>query len=663
MAAGSIIIDLLLRTGSLETDTKRAEKRLQEMEKTAKAWGISIGTAAVAAGAAFTAWAVKMADTGKELDRFATLSNSSSETFQKWAYGARSVGIEQEKLADILKDVQDRVGDFITTGGGPMADFFENIAPKIGLTADAFRNLSGPDALQLFTSSLEKAGLSQSEMIFYMEAMASDSSLLIPLMKDNAAGMKAMGDEAERLGGIMKDSTVQAAKELDRNIDQLTTMMNGLSIELANSTLPVLNQFISNALSAATETDGLHSEVKDLAGDSTLPAWLDTVGVGLARMVDVAVAAGRALNAVKGSFEVVMADADLASKRYGLGMDMTWATSKVFPGVEENKNALKDAVGERDKVLEDANKRWDKLWNDPANKFEQAWISARNTIKLSPNDVKLVDLTAPSAPIGGKPGKGKAGKAAKSPERNILAADLDEMLVRMGEADEWLVKYEVKSEETFDSVGEFALEAARGIQQSLGDGLYDILSGNFDNIGSKFGDMIMRMAADAAAANLAKAMFGDFDKSGQIGGIIGGLAASMFGGSAPIDNVSSGFDLNATSYFASGGFTGHGGKYDPAGIVHKGEVVFSQDDVRRNGGVSRVESMRLRGYSGGGVVGGSSGAGMPAVAVNITNTSGQQVTSGQPKVSMDSLGRLVIDVMLEDLRKNGTYARQLKGGM
>lgn len=55
--------------------------------------------------------------------------------------------------------------------------------------------------------------------------------------------------------------------------------------------------------------------------------------------------------------------------------------------------------------------------------------------------------------------------------------------------------------------------------------------------------------------------------------------------------------------FDRGGYTGPGGKFQPAGIVHAGEIVWSQDDVARHGGVSVVESMRRsRGYSGGGVV-------------------------------------------------------------
>jgi hypothetical protein len=56
--------------------------------------------------------------------------------------------------------------------------------------------------------------------------------------------------------------------------------------------------------------------------------------------------------------------------------------------------------------------------------------------------------------------------------------------------------------------------------------------------------------------------------------------------------------------FSEGGYTGSGGKYEPAGIVHKGEVVFSQADVAMMGGPGRVNAMRptFRGYADGGIV-------------------------------------------------------------
>jgi len=62
----------------------------------------------------------------------------------------------------------------------------------------------------------------------------------------------------------------------------------------------------------------------------------------------------------------------------------------------------------------------------------------------------------------------------------------------------------------------------------------------------------------------------------------------------------------APTGYSDGGFTGYGGKFDPAGIVHKGEVVWSQEDIKRWGGVNAVEAMRTsqppKGYSDGGLV-------------------------------------------------------------
>lgn len=64
--------------------------------------------------------------------------------------------------------------------------------------------------------------------------------------------------------------------------------------------------------------------------------------------------------------------------------------------------------------------------------------------------------------------------------------------------------------------------------------------------------------------------------------------------------------LGALGY-DGGGYTGPGGRKQPAGVVHKGEVVWSQLDVARGGGVAAVEAMRrgLRGYADGGSPGGA----------------------------------------------------------
>lgn len=57
------------------------------------------------------------------------------------------------------------------------------------------------------------------------------------------------------------------------------------------------------------------------------------------------------------------------------------------------------------------------------------------------------------------------------------------------------------------------------------------------------------------------------------------------------------------------------------------------------------------------------GGGSGDVTVNVINNSSQPVTASQPKISMDSMGRMVVEVMIADLQRNGPYARQLKGAL
>lgn len=99
---------------------------------------------------------------------------------------------------------------------------------------------------------------------------------------------------------------------------------------------------------------------------------------------------------------------------------------------------------------------------------------------------------------------------------------------------------------------------------------------------------------------LKQAMVGIVGSIGSaIGGVVGG-GASASGGTA-IQAAAAKF------HFATGGFTGTGGKYEPAGIVHRGEFVFTKEATSRIG-VGNLYRL-MRGYAEGGYVG---GAGSPA---------------------------------------------------
>lgn len=162
----------------------------------------------------------------REIENLSALAGVSIEGFQGMAFASQRYGISQEKLADILKDVNDKIGDFMQTGGGPMKDFFENIAPKVGITADAFRKLNSADALQLYVSSLEKAGVSQQEMTFYMEALASDSAMLTPLLANNGEEMGKLADKARSLGIVLDEDLIRQTAQMDQVWSTVMTSMS-----------------------------------------------------------------------------------------------------------------------------------------------------------------------------------------------------------------------------------------------------------------------------------------------------------------------------------------------------------------------------------------------------------------------------------------------------
>jgi lambda family phage tail tape measure protein len=74
-----------------------------------------------------------------------------------------------------------------------------------------------------------------------------------------------------------------------------------------------------------------------------------------------------------------------------------------------------------------------------------------------------------------------------------------------------------------DQMDEFTRQAARNIQDALGDTVLRTLKGNFDSIGELWLDLIQRMIAQALSARLAEALMGDFAKSGNVGGWLGDL--------------------------------------------------------------------------------------------------------------------------------------------
>ncbi|OZI61551.1 phage tail tape measure protein [Bordetella genomosp. 11] len=184
-------------------------------------------------------------------------------------------------------------------------------------------------------------------------------------------------------------------------------------------------------------------------------------------------------------------------------------------------------------------------------------------------------------------------------------------------------------------------------------------------------DLANSIVADLIRISVRSSITGPLASAlGQgIAGLFGAGGSSGLGAATAADVSSAGDGL---MYFDTGGYTGAGGKYDPAGIVHRGEIVWSQDDIARAGGVSAVEAMRqgYRGYADGGPVGraavplsamqgGQQGVVAPQVEVNVINQSSQPIQASQGNPRFDGT-KIVTDVFLKDVKSNGPMTQQIK---
>lgn len=144
-----------------------------------------------------------------------------------------------------------------------------------------------------------------------------------------------------------------------------------------------------------------------------------------------------------------------------------------------------------------------------------------------------------------------------------------------------------------------------------------------------------RIATQQAASGLLGSLvsWGATAASAYFGG---GTGNGMEAGSAGA--VSSNLGASQAGYssaygFSDGGYTGDGGKYEPAGIVHAGEFVLRREVVSQPGMLDYLQTLNSRGYADGGLV---TPTGVPR---QISNTSGGASYSFPVSVQVDASGQ------------------------
>lgn len=165
-------------------------------------------------------------------------------------------------------------------------------------------------------------------------------------------------------------------------------------------------------------------------------------------------------------------------------------------------------------------------------------------------------------------------------------AILDEFHTKQnGQRENWklglqkgFAEFQEQATDVYGNVSQISQSAFQGMSNSLSD---FVLTGkaNFADFTRSFLEMTTKMLMQMAMLNAMKAAFG-----GTVVGNFLGLKGH-----------------------SEGGYTGDGGKYQPMGIVHGGEFVFTKEATQRLGiaNLYRLMDYGQKGYASGGYVGGS----------------------------------------------------------
>jgi len=313
MSTEQLIIELDAKTAKLDAKLRKVEVGLDGVEGQAKKTESSLssmGKAGVAAAGAlavaFGAVARQSAIYAKELLVASQRSNETVENMQAQAYAANTVGISLEKLGDIGKDTQEKIGEFLATGGGGFQDFADVMGLTAGQardTAKSLEGLSSNQVLQTLVDQMERGGITGQQMSFALEGLASDTTDLLPLLRDNGSAMRFLSDEFFNIE--------QTLTELDlKKLTNVGLAFNELGASATNAGAKVSAEFseeiitatalIANLINVSSKVfillgkqftgvgDILGSAIFDLVNDAnTLPATLEKVGTDIAsRMVD-----------------------------------------------------------------------------------------------------------------------------------------------------------------------------------------------------------------------------------------------------------------------------------------------------------------------------------------------------------------------------------------
>lgn len=249
----------LAKLGKTSDGTENSTSKLGKSSVITAKSIAGVGAAAVTAVAGVSAYTIQLARAVTETDNLARASGLTREEFQQSAFAAEQYGLTVNQLGDAFRDTEERIGEFIATGGGGLQDFGD----VMGMTeeevlsfAESVQDLSGQDALQLMVTRMEEAGKSTEEMSFALEGMGSELTYILPLLEDGGREMERLNNRMDEFTNPLSDEDVQSYRDLNESV----ALAEAAFISMAENGLAPVAELLSDAADGMTEFFASYNE-------------------------------------------------------------------------------------------------------------------------------------------------------------------------------------------------------------------------------------------------------------------------------------------------------------------------------------------------------------------------------------------------------------------
>ncbi|ALP53987.1 hypothetical protein Tel_13045 [Candidatus Tenderia electrophaga] len=606
----------------------------------------------------------------RETEAWARAVGVSTKTLQAWNYAGEQAALQQGKIGDIFKDTAEKIADAYTTGGGEAADALA----QLNLRAADLVGLSPDQQLLAIGNALSDLG-TQGEKVKVMEDLASDASLLLPLLDDNAKHLRAFITEAEASGVALSALDSAAISELGKEFAQLRAQGTGFGNELTVALAPAIhgvNQALTDMIAgwdgmgnAATKSveiavTGLGfvldvgRELQTLLKLSQV-GWLQLGKAGVDALIGTGEAGIELINTVLQPIRDLLGNiweiegelVTLAGRvtgidwmqQYGQFLQDFSASMKTSRLEMEDFTALQ---GRLQQSLAGANTELQALINSDAPSTElQDWLES-NRAELEKIAAEAVEANAAMTGLGQRSGSANDAfyKRLSAAESTIQAARTetekftDEMLrlnAQFIAGDIGAQTYEVAIKQAFDGIeaeGTASLQALIDAVHGWGREFTDTLAKSVTTGKFNFKDLADSIIQDLLRIQIQQSITEPLLAAG--GDIFGGLfSAGTKHTGGIVGSENSGSRMVSPALFAgapryhTGGIAG-----DEVPIIAKrGEGVFTQGQMRAMGGGN--QNVRV-----------------------VMENRGQPQQVSDTDVSFDAEG-MVVRIVTDDMRRGG----------